>query len=110
MARYRFRFFFEWGCGEDYCPCLWGIDDITKNRFGYEVDLKSFPISNDLKKFLFELGIKHDESLDWDNPANPTTLWSKDEEEQFYKNAHKAYEKLLKELGDDYEIIYCEYK
>lgn len=109
MSKYRFKYWFEWGCSEDCCPCLWGIGDATQEKYGYEVDLNDLPISNELREFLFRLGIKHDKALDWDYPPNPL-LWTPDEEKQFYQLSHEGYDRLVDELGDDYEIIYCEAK
>jgi len=99
MAKYSLRFFFEWGCSDDFCPCLWGDDGL--------VSLDTLPISSELKKFLLKLGIEHDDALDWGCPSNPL-LWSEEEKETFYKNAKEAYQRLQDELGEDYEIIYCE--
>ena len=105
--RYRFRFWFQWGCGDDYCPCLWSCDDYTKERFGYAADINDLPLSDELKQLIFDLGIKHDAALDWDYPPVPL-LWTKEEEDEFYKGAHEAYDRLTKELGSEYEIEYCE--
>lgn len=105
--RYRFRYWYEWGCGETYCPCLWSCDDYTKEAFGYVVDINALPISDKLKHMIFELGKKHDAALDWDYPPDPL-LWTKEEEDAFYKGAHEAYDMLIKELGNEYEIEYCE--
>lgn len=54
-----------------------------------------------------ELGVQHDEALDWDYPPDPL-LWSKEEEKQFYQKAKEGYERLQEELGQEYEIIYCQ--
>ena len=107
MKKYRFKYWFEWGCSEKSCPCLWSCDVYTKEKFGYEVDINSLPISEELKKYIFSLGIKHDEALDWEYPPNPL-LWTKEEETEFYQKAHEAHNRLLEELGKDYEIEYCE--
>lgn len=107
MKKYKFKYWFEWGCSETVCPCLWSCDAFTKEKFGYEVDINSLPISENLRNCIFNLGIKHDNALDWEYPPNPL-LWTEEEEKEFYKEAHEAYERLLEELGEKYEIEYCE--
>lgn len=107
MAKYTFRYWFEWGCSEDFCPCLWSADDITRDRYGYSVDLNKLPISRELIQFLCRLDIEHDNALDWDYPPAPL-LWTDEEEKTFYLNAEEGYKRLCAELGKDYEIIYNE--
>lgn len=109
MAKYTFKYWFEWGCSENFCPCLWSNDDFTKDKFGYDVKLSELPISQDLVQFLCELGIEHDKALDWSYPPDPL-LWTKEVEEQFYTKAKEGYKRLIEELGEDYVIIYCEDK
>ena len=99
MAKYLLKYWFEWGCDENTCPCLW-----SKNG---SVRLDGLPISAELKKFLCDLGIEHDKALDWDYPQNPL-LWADEEKKMFYKKAKVGFERLKEELGKDYEIIYCE--
>lgn len=74
MAKYTFKYWFEWGCSENFCPCLWSNDDFTKDKFGYDVKLSELPISQDLVQFLCELGIEHDKALDWELSARSVTL------------------------------------
>lgn len=107
MVKYKFKYWFEWGCSEDWCPCLWAADDVTGEKYGYSINLDELPISKELIHFLCELGVQHDEALDWDYPPDPL-LWSKEEEKQFYQKAKEGYERLQEELGQEYEIIYCQ--
>ena len=110
MAKYTFKYFFEWGFfNEDICPCLWSDDDVTKDIFGYSVSLGKLPISDELKRFLFELGEKHDNALDWSG-ENKSLSWTEEEKQNFYKEAEEGYKRLQTELGDDYKIVYCENK
>ena len=107
--KYRLRYWFEWGCSSDECPCLWGDDDFTKEKYGYSVDLFALPISEDLRSFLIQLGQVHDKALNWEYPPDPL-LWTKEEEAAFYLKAKEGHRRLVEELGSNFEIIYCEEK
>ena len=107
MAEYSFRYWFEWGCSENFCPCLWADDEITREKFGDVVDLHHLPVSEKLTAFLYQLGIEHDNALDWNSPSNPL-LWTKQEKEDFYRKAKEGCQCLQEELGNDYQILYCE--
>jgi len=52
-------------------------------------------LSEEFKSFIFNLGMKPDNALDWKYPPNPL-LWTKKEEEESYKKAHEAHKRLLK--------------
>ena len=106
MEKYKFKYWFEWGCSKDRCPCLWSDNDAARGRFGYSVDLNALPISQELISFLFNIGMEHDKALDWDYPSNPL-LWSPEEEQSFLKRANEGYLRLQQELGSNYEIEFC---
>lgn len=105
--KYKFNYWFEWGCDENFCPCLWSGDDVTREKYNYCVDINELPISDDLIKFLYKLGIEHDKALDWEYPPNPL-LWSESEEKEFYRKAREGYRRLQNELGKEFHINYCE--
>ncbi len=108
MAKYTFKYWFEWGFfHEDICPCLWASDEVTKEKYGYCVALKSLPISDELRKFLFELGQVHDEFLDWSGESE-SLLWNDEEKQDFYHKAQEGYDRLVKELGENYTVINSE--
>ncbi len=110
MQKFKFDYWFEWGCDEDYCPCLWASDDYTKQIYNHDdsaIDIHQLPISDELIKFLCQLGIEHDKALDWEYPPNPL-IWTKDEEDLFYKKSREGYKRLVEELGENYSIKYCE--
>lgn len=109
VSKYTFRYWFEWGCREDFCPCLWSVDNVTKDKYNYYVDINELPISKELISFLCQLSIEHDNALDWNYPPD-SLLWTKEEEEMFYIKAKEGYRRLQEELGSDYKIIYCEKK
>ncbi len=107
MPDYTFRYWFEWGSDENFCACLWSADDATKEKYGYQVDLHSLPISQDLIYFLCETAMRHDDALDWDYPPNPL-LWTEEEEAKYYRRVKIGFTRLQQELGENYKIIYCE--
>jgi len=90
-----FRYFFDWCSGSP----LW--DD-----FGL-VSLEDLPLTSELKQFLYSLSEEFDKALNWNEPQSPL-LWSDEEKINFYRKAHEGYRRLRDELGDDYDIIYCE--
>ena len=107
MEKYKFNYWFEWGCSDNFCPCLWSANSFAKDKYGYCVDLHKLPISENLIDFLCKLGIEHDDALDGDYPPNPL-LWTDEQEKDFYLKAEEGYKRLQEELGDEYIINYCE--
>ncbi len=101
------KYWYEWGRDEVVCPCLWPLDEETKEAFGYPVDIRKLPISKELYSFLCKLGKRQDKALASDCPPN-IAIWRKEEEELFYGLARYGYERLCSELGSEYQIIYGE--
>ena len=101
MPKYKMRFMFDWGSG----VCLWSDNDQTVTDFGdYPIeDLEKLPISAELAQELYYLIDKHDEALNWDDPAGDL-LWSEQQITDFKRRATDAYERLVGELGKDYEV------
>ncbi len=112
MAKYTFRFWYEWGCfSEEICPCLWADDDFTRQKFNNGIshtNLRKLPISDELIKTLVELGIEHDNALNLSSPSGTpdSLLWSEETAESFYKKAKQVHQRLQEELGEEYEIIF----
>ncbi|MDE6031309.1 MAG: hypothetical protein K2G32_06800 [Oscillospiraceae bacterium] len=104
MAKYKFAFWFEWGNSKKDCNCLWSQDDVTKDKYGYNVDISELPVSEDLIKLLFDLGMEHDESLDWSDPGGPSP-WTDEQEQDFAARKAEARRRLQEELGSEYEIL-----
>lgn len=105
MAKYKFRFWFEWGCFDNHCPCLWSTDDITSEKFDYCVNIHKLPISDDLIQFLHELGDESDTAIDW-HSSDDTCPWTDEQRKKFFEKTKKAHKMLQDELGEDYEILY----
>lgn len=99
MAKYALKYMFDWGSG----ICLWSVNDAADQKYGYAVDHDELPLSDELKKELSYLIKKHDEALDWDYPPDPL-LWTEQEQADFIERAKRSYNRIVKELGDDYEV------
>ncbi len=95
---YTFRFWFEHGGG-----CLWSANDAAREQYGYKVDYKVLPITEELKKELAAMEVEYHTVLDWNDPA-AGCQWSAEKTADFEKRAHLAYEMLCAELGENYTI------
>lgn len=97
--KYEMKFMFDWGSG----VCLWSTNDAAIKEFDYPVSLEQLPISLELKDKLEYLIRKHDEALDWNDPAGDL-LWDEDQQTEFEESAKAAYYLLSSELGDNFQI------
>lgn len=96
--KYKLRFFFEFG---GYC--LWADDERTTKKFGYAIPCDALPISKELIQELTYLEKEFQTSLDWEYPPNPSP-WSEEQRQIFEKRTKKAYEKLVIELRECFDI------
>lgn len=101
MNRYKFSFWIEWGG-----TCLWSKNDKARNCFDYAVDNNDLPISKELKDLLHQLEKEYQSALNWDYPPDPSP-WTKEKALDFKKRATVAYDRLIKELGDEFEVEYA---
>ena len=99
MAQYEMKYMFDWGSG----TCVWSTNDAARDKYDYPVNIEELPISSALKEKLDYIIYKHDEALNWDDPAGDL-LWSDEEIEQFKTEAKALYLQLKQELGDEYEL------
>jgi len=99
MDVYLIRFWFDHGG-----TCLWGKNELTKEKYGYAIENNQLPITNELIHILNELNDKYVYSLNWANPLDPAP-WTKEDRAAFRNLANEAYLRLVKELGQEYEII-----
>lgn len=104
MAKYVFKYMFEWGG-----TCLWSINDAALERYGYDVDETELPISTNLKKYLWYLQAYHDCMMDWENAPDNSPWWTSEDTIEWHRKREFAYEQLCKELGEDYEILCKDY-
>ena len=96
--KYVLQFFFEYG---GYC--LWAGDKLTEAKFGYPIANEKLPISQGLVNELYSLEKEFQTILNWDNPAAPSP-WTEEHKCNFAKRARDAFERLVIELGADFEV------
>ena len=99
MDKYMVRFMFEYGG-----VCLWGMNKLAKEHYGYAIDLNTLPLSKDLKEKLNSMQEEFETIIDWDNPLNPS-LWTECHKIDFVKRANLVCIELAIELGFEFEII-----
>lgn len=99
LAKYMIKYWFEHGG-----TCLWSVSENAKSLFGYPIENNKLPISKDLINELYLLEDEYKGYLDWEYPLNPSP-WNQVQKNNFKKRANIAYNRLLLELGDDYEVI-----
>ncbi|MBQ8068739.1 MAG: hypothetical protein IJ201_10425 [Solobacterium sp.] len=97
---YKLKYMFDWGSG----VCLWSMNKAAEEKFGdYPVSTDTLPVSQKLKDELEYLIKKHDEALNWNDPA-ADLLWDNTQIQAFENAAKRTYKMLCDELGADYEI------
>ena len=99
MSKYKIRFFFEWG---GYC--LWGANDEARNKYGSPIEPSELPLSKETLENIKKMERWHHTALDWNDPGGPSP-WTREEHEKFGRGAKTLLEKIISELGEDYEII-----
>lgn len=87
------RFLFDYGA----YSCLWG-----ENGEGL-LSMDSFLISRELRDTLERLSVEYNSILNWDDPASGF-VWTAEEIENFRARAQQAYEELVSQLGDTYQV------
>lgn len=93
---YTIKFMFDYGADS----CLWGAKDEGL------LSMEEFPISNALMKKLKNLSLEYNSILNWDDPA-AGFVWTLEQIENFRNRAQQAYDDLVSELGEQYEIQNC---
>jgi len=87
--------------------CIWTANQEAADKFGGWgfIHYETLNISKELGLRMINLCDEFDSSLDWNNPGGPSP-WTDEHGSDFKKRAHKAYEDLVNELGDDYKVEY----
>ncbi|HYH78759.1 MAG TPA: GyrI-like domain-containing protein [Longimicrobium sp.] len=99
-ARYRIRLMFEWRCGN-----LWCGNDAALDRFDVGPIEDLLPLSPGTRERLEQLGVWHDQSLNWEYPPDPGP-WTPEEEARFHAAATEMLATLQAELGPEFEVVY----
>lgn len=99
MKKYQLRFWFE-HCG----PCLWGMNDKAKKKYGYAIRPCDLPLSKELINELGALEQEYHTYLNWDCPSDPSP-WTEAHKKDFLCRATMAFHKLEAELGAEYEVL-----
>ena len=98
MIQFQFKYWFEHGGG-----CIWGVNTIAKEKYGYCINFNTLPISKELVLLLVQLEKEYYTYLDWEYPPNPSP-WSEELKKDFVKRATDAYNDLCEELGENYIV------
>ena len=98
MHKYHLRFWFE-HCG----TCIWGVNEQTKEKYGYYIECNSLPISAELVSKLKDLELEYGTILDWSDPGSGY-VWTAEQTECFLARSNQAYEELKAELSPDFLI------
>lgn len=99
-ARYRIRLMFEWGCG-----ALWCGNQAALDRFDVGPIEDRLPLTARTRERLDEMGVWHDQSLNWEYPPDPGP-WTPDEEARFAAAAQVLLATIQEELGPEFEVVY----
>lgn len=86
-------------------PCLWGMNEAAKTRYGYSGIENQLPLSASTKARLAELSRLHNSSLDWNDPGGPRP-WTSQELERFDNDARAVLHDVQAELGDEFWVWY----
>lgn len=63
-----------------------------------------FPLPDEMKHRILEIGIEHDTALNWDYPPDPSP-WRQDQCDAFNMKIDNLIIDLTQILGGDYEIL-----
>lgn len=100
MAKYRLRFFFEWGTR----GCLWYGNDAAAKRFDAgPIDYDELPISDELRTRATGLAGLFQTALNWAEPNSPGP-WSQEESESFDRASRDLAISFREELGAEFDV------
>ena len=97
------KFMFEYG---NDSSCIWSVNQKANDNFGYgSIEHELLGISDVLNLKMVALCIEFQSSLNWGNPSAPSP-WTDEQREDFNKRAQQAYDDLVNELSEKYEVEY----
>ena len=87
--------------------CIWSANQETANKFGGWgcISHETLGISEELDLRMTNLCKEYNTFLNWESPSSPSPR-SEEEWISFKKRSRKAYDDLVKEIGDEYKIEY----
>lgn len=97
------KYGFEYG--NDH-SCLSCINEEAVRKFGgYIVTNDALNIDDSLSLTLILLCQEYQSSLNWECPQDPSP-WTREQKADFHKRSKQAYNDLLEQLGNGYDVIY----
>lgn len=100
--RYIIKFWIDYG--EAF---LWSVNEKARAKYGYPVDINELHISDELKKEIEKMCNYYDSYILGE--VEKVHEWSNDDKKNFVENVEKPiFEKLKKELGEEYFLIFAE--
>ena len=101
-GRYIIKFWIDFG--EEF---LWSVNEKARAKYGYPIDINELNISDELKKEIKKMCNDHDSYILGE--VEDGYKWSDDDRKSFIENVEKPiFEKLKKELGEEYFLIFAE--
>jgi hypothetical protein len=83
--------------------CLWGANAATVEAFGYPIDTRRLPLTDNLRYALEALIAVFNTSIDWDYPPGPSP-WSAEQWQRWRQSGNELLARLRAELGTGWEI------
>jgi len=100
LAKYKLKFWFEWGADTAFQTA----NDAARDQFGYIFQPELLPLSPETIERIHYFSEWHDTSLNWGYPPDPGP-WRQEECDRFNKAATDLFEAVVRELGDDFEVV-----
>ncbi len=91
---YEIRLAFDVGSG----ICLWAKNEAAREKYGYPINHRDLPLSENTARLLQHLIAWFDTSLNWEAPSDTDNYWTDEEFKRFKHTAQKAYQLLCEEL------------
>ncbi|MDR2879253.1 MAG: hypothetical protein LBV03_05015 [Fusobacteriales bacterium] len=80
------------------------MNDLAKKQYGYAIENKSLPLSDNLINKLISMQEEYTTYIDWEYPKNPSP-WTEKHKLDFFKRASAICMEIQEELGSKFKII-----